>query len=1092
MKRCMPLVRRALAQHVGSTDAAALTRTNQVGHVRGFSHSTRLGKTRTTVAYAALTDRIMGHDGQPLAPLPSIPATLKNKGKARAKASTTPAEPESKSTASHPAPADGYEWPPLASSVLADISRFPDTILLTKVGGFYESYFHQAPILASILGIKLATRKWGGTTVPMAGFPVFQLEKYLKTLVLEKGLLVAIAEEFRAPSGNFKPMKGAKEDTTMNLHNETVDITRRVTRVVSPGTLIDEKFLDPFVNNFIVGVSALQPNDGQPEEGLRFGLAWLDVGTADFNTTVCNDYQSLRDEISRIAPREVVIDGSAITASDLANDVESTLVSEGYGQDIKIRLSVRDLVMDSSVYVSCFDPTLAAPTRSLISSPSTMKVEEADKAEDHAVKTLLAYLRTRLLDDSESLEALSITRPLHLRQESSLRIDAHTLDALEIKNRGREGAIRGSLFSVLRRTVTRGGTRLLQQWLTAPSTSLSTIEGRLDLVSLFLRSVALREDVRGLMRQGAGDAGRVLQKLVTKRNDEQDLLEIRDFIVTTSRITMKITNEIKHHAQQIAHSSLLSPEKNANEWEALQTLADKFHNLDNLGAQLGEAIDERVIESRIAKQESMAMEMETLALASNTTGGAAERRATAAYHSAPSLPSPKVKTSATEGQSEEGCLWGEPFEHLVRPASFKVLSNAVKSHAKLRREAASLQAEFQQVYGSQVSLRFVMGQGFVVHSRGKAIGSVAAPSAISTTDMTLHIAGKNRSTHTYYSKSWSLLGHKIDKTTEEIRKLEALELELLRQQVLTQIAALRHNARLVDQLDVLVGFSQVAEDYGLVRPLIDESHDLVIKDGRHLSVEIGLLEQGRLFTKNDVSMLSGDKSPSGGRVQLITGPNMGGKSTYLRQVAMICILAQCGCFVPATAARIGLVDAIFTRIGAQDDLFRDRSTFMVEMTEVGEILSRSTAKSLVIADEIGRGTSNLTGIAIGFSTLVELYNKRCRTLFATHFHEILDLVESSQAQGSLQDVDFFATDVFSSPETSGSSDDGSIVYSHKLRPGHNRDSYGLQVAQLANLPGSALDTAAKTLEYLQVKHPKGVDYRDSHHIIFSSQTQQQP
>nr|WJN24913.1 meiotic recombination protein [Tranzscheliella williamsii] len=1177
---------------------------------------------RTTVMYDSLRDHALGEDGQPLAALPPLAApmskTRARRRKAAAPSAASLSEPSSPGKLSEdsdtqPEAAPAQRWPPLAQSVLNDMARFPDTILLTRVGGFYESYFHQAPLLASILGIKLANRRWGGQDVPMAGFPVFQLEKYLKTLVLDKGMLVAIAEEFRSPAGHTtagaaiehfvedeKALQGTHRQTRM--HNEPVEITRRVNRVVSPGTLIDEKFLDPFVNNFIVGVSACRLPRPSPVEAdkstasepetngtqtsaaldhtarFTFGLAWLDIGTADFNTTVCEDYQSLRDEIARIGPKEVVIDASAITTVDpgalgsASAGPHADLAAPG--DTSIVHLNVREMVMDDRVFVSVFhgdsdqrlsssaEPSATSDDQSGFvssgSAPASFVNPASTRSESAAVQTLLSYLRTRLLDDSTSLSAALTANfhPVHHRLESTMQIDAHTLDALEIRETHREGSVRGSLFSVLRRTVTKGGTRLLQQWLTAPSTNLEVIHGRLDLVELFLRLRELREDLRSVMRQGAGDVSRILQKLVTKRNDEQDLLEIRDFIAATGKVTQLIKTEIAYLARLPSAATNSVPNTGAaapiaevkgraeREVGCLQSLVDKFSDLRDLGHQLGSAIDERVIESRLEKQETLEREVE--ALAANGDGSTRTVRSSARSvfsHAANYRPSSSTSSSAASsapkrrsgskaavGEAvdadissiEPPGLWGEGFEHLIRPSSSPTLAKMTKTHLALRREARRLEQTFQAAYGDHVSLRYVMGQGFVVHSRGKPLpGSPPSPSsdAASKTELAVHIAAKTRSTHTYYSAAWSKLASRLDKLSEEMKAYEALELEALRQKVLTQATDLRRTARVLDQIDVMVGFAQVAEEYGLVRPVVDASSDLVVRDGRHLSVEIGLLDRGRAFTPNDVSLIGkmqdeksdGDEPAGkearlgadhpgdatacdeGGRIHIITGPNMGGKSTFLRSVAMLTILAQCGCFIPARYGRIGLVDRIFTRIGAHDDLFRDKSTFMVEMTEVGEILSRATERSLVIADEIGRGTSNLTGISIGFATLAELYRIGCRTLFATHFWEICDLVLAAQAgraPGSAEQlfdrVDFFATDVATAvqPVPPGEAT-ARIAYSHKLRPGTNRDSYGLQVAHLANLPPAALATAARTLHYLQSKHPKGVvEYEDSLSAIF--------
>ncbi|SPO25250.1 related to MSH1 - DNA mismatch repair protein, mitochondrial [Ustilago trichophora] len=1000
----------------------------------------RRSSKRTSVAYDSLPSTVLGEDGMPFPALPPIIPPVARKS--RAKRSASPSTTSTVQPLESPAPAgEQTRWPPLAQSVLDDMSRFPSTILLTRVGGFYESYFNQAPQLASILGIKLANRRWGGQDVPMAGFPVFQLEKYLKTLVLDKGLLVAISEEFRE-----KERIG--------------EIIRRVNRVVSPGTLIDEKFLDPFVNNFIVGVSAIKGEEG----GMRYGLAWLDVGTADFNTAVCEDFTTLRDEIARIGPKEVVIDAGTIRASTVDESV-----IDGGDEKGRVKLDIRELVTDSSVYISHFDPPPPTPTPpSDTVVPSDLPpASTLDPVETTTVHTLLSYLRTRLLDPttSTSLASLTLARPAHQRLDSTMQIDSHTLSALEIRSTGLEGSSRGSLFSVLRRTVTKGGTRLLQQWLCNPSTSIPTIESRLDLVELLLKRKELREDLRGVLRNGAGDVTRVLQKLVTRRNDEQDLLEVRDAIGAMERVKNFMVAEIEFIVEE-------------KQKEVLANLVGKFTDLTELAVKLGDAIDERVIALRLERQETLANEVQDIAIAS--TESLSSRAKLRSFNNTFGKNGGKKGSKDEANDEEQGCLWGGDFEHLIRPSSSKMLTSLTRTHQSLRRNARKLELAFQRAYGGDyVTLRFVMGQGYVVHSRGKALPSFT-PANLSSSeesvDLTVHIAGKNRSTHTYYSPIWTALGSRIDKLNKDISSLESVELESLRQQVLIRATALRQNAKLLDQLDVLLSFAQAAEEYGLKRPMVVDSNDIDVKGVRHLSVEMGLLERGRLFTPNDL-VLSSSSSPSssssslevteaekakhGGRVRIITGPNMGGKSTFLRSIALLTILAQSGSFVPATFTRLGLVDRIFTRIGANDDLFRDRSTFMVEMSEVGEILDRATRHSLVIADEIGRGTSNLTGIAVGFATLKSLWKKGCRTLFATHFYELCDLV---QEQG-LDGVEFYATDVYG--EVDGTQGKRNIVYSHTLRKGVNRNSYGLQVARLANLPEETLEIARITLERLQ-------------------------
>ncbi|GAC98918.1 hypothetical protein PHSY_006513 [Pseudozyma hubeiensis SY62] len=1022
-----------------ATRHAAYSSENNDEPASTVSASSSRTKRRTTVAYDSLSSSILGEDGQPLPPLSALvpPANRKRSaGKSRSKP-----DPSSRpSTPTPAAPEEPIRWPPLAQSVLDDMARFHSTILLTRVGGFYESYFSQAAQIASLLNIKLANRRWAGQDVPMAGFPVFQLEKYLKILVLDKGLLVAISEEFRpkdAVAGN------------------ATEITRRVNRVVSPGTLIDEKFLDPFVNNFIVGVSSKRVEDEEGGRRVRYGLAWLDVGTADFNTAVCEDAKSLRDEIARIGPREVVVDSGTIDAG---------LVDEDGGQD-RVKVDIRELVTDSSVYISHFHPPPPDPPASPLpadlsqrsDSPPTPAVS-LDPVETATVHTLLSYLRTRLLDQetTSTLTSLSLSRPLHQHLDSIMQIDAHTLSALEIRSTGREGSTRGSLFSVLRRTVTKGGTRLLQQWLCNPSTSLATINARFDLVELFLKKKELREDVRSILRLGAGDVTRVLQKLVTRRNDEQDLLEVRDAIGAMERVKSLMVGEMEF---------LTGDEK---ERETVEGLVGKFHDLGELASKLGEAIDERVIAARLERQETLANEVEGIAAAAGSSSVADTSRAqirslgnTATASSKGVTTSKRIRSTSPESDLDDtSSLWGDDFEHLIRPSSSKTLTALTRSHQSLRRTARKLELDFQRAYSSDsVTLRYVLGQGYVVHSRGKPLPTQPAlplpkTCTSSPSDLTLHIAGKNRSTHTYYCPTWTALGSRLDRSSSEIQSLESIQLESLRQLVLTSSSYLRTNAKLLDQLDVLTSFSQAADEFSLVRPVLDDSTSIDVTAARHLSVEMGLLERGRLFTPNSLS-LDG--------ICVLTGPNMGGKSTFLRSIALLTILAQSGCFVPSSQpTRIGRVDRIFTRIGAQDDVFRDRSTFMVEMSEVGEILHRATHRSLVIADEIGRGTSNLTGIAVGFATLKSLKDRGCRTIFATHFHEICDLVQKERWERT----EFWCTDVGEHDEDG---DEEGLVYEHRLRRGINRESYGLQVAKLARLPEETVELARTTLEKLKTE-----------------------
>lgn len=858
---------------------------------------------------------------------------------------------------SHPAgeSATAPEWPPLALGVLENMRAFPQCLLLTRVGGFYESYFEQAPELASALGIKLAARKWAGQTIPMSGFPIHQLDKYLKVLVQDRGLLVAICEEFRsAPDAPFE---------------------RRVTRVVSRGTLIDERFLDPFHNNFILAAS-------RTPQG--YGIAWLDVSTADFQTAVCADDKALRDQIVRIAPREVVLGGSAWERTHI----------------------VWEAITRSNA--------TAATVPSAPSEDAALGIHtDVTALERDAIAHLTAYLRMRLLEHMPGLHVDTSTVP-----PPAMHLDAATLTALEIRET-HDGSARGSLVSMLRRTVTQGGTRLLTQWLTQPSTSLPLIRARHMLVEFFLQRAFARQDVRARLRVSAGDVLRTLQRISMRRSDEQDLLEIRDFIRTCDEVVARLRVEVQ--AAEQGGSA------------ALRELLARCTSLAELGEQLGGAIDERVMEKRRLQQEAL----------HNAADGVVE--------STPASPLPperraRRRVSDTTLKLTEP-LWGDDFEHLIRPDASPLLRALTDEYNALRRQARELENALRAAHGEPVTLKFLLGQGHVVHF----------PTVRGAASDELVLAYKTKTTRTYYHAAWTRIGTRLHKLADRLADREGAMLETLRQEVLAHTAMLRRNARVIDQLDVLLGFAQVAEELALVRPEVDASACLDIRGGRHLSVEVGLLEQSRLFTRNDLVL------GKGATLHLITGPNMGGKSTFLRQNAIIVVMAQAGAFVPADVARIGLVDAIFSRVGAKDDLYNSRSTFMVEMNETAEILSRATSRSLVIADEIGRGTNTSVGLAIAFAVLHTLATKiQCRTLFATHYYELADMLgeRGGDVPADLaQAVAFYCTTL--------EKRDAALWFSHRVRPGVNRASHGLDVARLAEMPTETMDLATRTHAWLE-------------------------
>ena len=353
------------------------------------------------------------------------------------------------------------------------------------------------------------------------------------------------------------------------------------------------------------------------------------------------------------------------------------------------------------------------------------------------------------------------------------------------------------------------------------------------------------------------------------------------------------------------------------------------------------------------------------------------------------------------------------------------------------------------VGSASLSLRWAPALGHFCHVKGTK--DVRSSLRIDTTARDIKAT---KSTRSFHNADWTHLGGRIDQAKLQIRAEEQRVFQSLREDVILNLASLRRNAAVLDQLDIACSFAALAEEQRLVRPIVTEklSHEII--GGRHPTVKLGLEKEGRAFVSNDC-YLGGERE----RLWLITGPNMAGKSTFLRQNALITILAQVGSFVPADHAEIGLVDQIFTRIGSADNLFLDQSTFMMEMLETAAILNRATDRSLVIMDEVGRGTTPEDGVAVGFACLHHLYHKiQCRTLFATHFHALADMTRDFQALGC------YCTDV-----AEGS--DGSFSYLHRLRKGVNRQSHALKVARLAGVPQSAIDIARQVLETVETDFP---------------------
>jgi len=830
---------------------------------------------------------------------------------------------------------------------------------------------------------------------------------------------------------------------------------RRVTRIVTPGTLIDENFMDPYANNYVMAVhidqrlgatetnnnigrvpapdagpmdhkSVSEPGSahtvpsavgvgrdvGQSQgsqDAMPLGLAWLDLSTGHFCTQQAN-LASLPAILSRLSPRELLLNQDLQAFPD--HGIFAPLAEE------RGIISYAPRPHDSPL----LDPINWAPM--LESALSESEVVAFSSAEVHAASFLLGYVKDQLLGMSIKLQP-----PQRNENVQVMAIDKNSLRGLEIKQTIRDGVFRGSLLHAIRRTVTKSGARLLNEWLSAPSASLEIITGRQDLVALFIDDANVCDSVIILL-QRSYDSQRLVQKFALGRGDADDLLGLASTIDATREIVelLKKANTPSRKAKSPCLTSLLSRISMTKSLKLAQRIRD--------------AIDQDGIELQHEVEDSETSQMLSLAEDVVSNEGSLDDAA--------SLPKGKRKRPASirDYYAEDNEAW------IMKPAASPTLKRLHADLATLIEEKIALNESLRETLNApSLSLRWTPGLGHIAHIKGKDARNLVDVQALSS----------SRSTRSFHITEWTYLGQRLDQVRAQIRAEEQAVFHSLREHVVKNIVNLRRNAAVLDELDIATSFAKLAQEQSLVRPVMNNTTSHTIMGGRHPTVEGGLFEQGRGFVRNDCLV----GSPKDGRIWLITGPNMAGKSTFLRQNALITILAQIGCYVPASYAELGIVDAIFSRVGSADNLYQDQSTFMVEMLETAAILKQATSRSFVIMDEIGRGTTPEDGTAVAFACLHHLATvNQCRTLFATHFHSVADLAAAEglcSTEASI--VQTYCTDVVEDGQ-------GSFFYNHKLQRGINRQSHALKVAKLAGLPDKAIDIARRVL-HNDIPEPNG-------------------
>lgn len=789
-----------------------------------------------------------------------------------------------------------------------------DCLVLFRMGDFYELFYEDAITAARVLGIALTKRgKTDDDEIAMCGVPYHALENYLNKL-LEDGFKVAICDQLETPE-EAKKRGGYK-----------AVVNRDVTRIITPGTIIEESLLEAGEPNYLVSIAIGKNNAA---------LSYVDLSTSEIAIISVPEEQII-NELARLKPKEILL-AEKYRASELASQIGSML---------NMRISFQ---VDSFYAVNKCRKNLLDFYR----IKDTGAIGELEETQISAVGGVIEYISITQKDNLPKLP-----KPKILNYQKFMTIDASTRRNLEICFTT-SGSIRGSLFGCIDHSVTKSGSRLLYKYLSTPLIDIKGINKRLDLTKYFYEDIRLTNDLRTLLKK-TGDLERCITRLNMGRSTPKDLLSIK--------YTIEIAEEIR--AVFVTQKGIELPRHIEKLVEPLVGLNDLYESIDS-----------------IIKDDAPNI---------TANGGIIKHE----YH-------PKVKEL------------------------YDLINNSHIAIEKLRDQ-----------------YRKKTGIDTLKISNNNVLGLFI--------DITARHANKISDEKFIHRQTTA---NSIRYTTAELQELESkivnakilvisLEQEIyneLCQKISNEQIALYKMSESLSLLDVYSNFAYVADENNYVMPEISSDMIFEVKGGRHPVVEKSLKKNRESFVCNDCNLEFDE------RVWLLTGPNMAGKSTYLRQNAIIAILAHIGSFVPAESAKIGVVDKIFSRIGAGDDLNKGQSTFMLEMLETSAILAQATHKSLIILDEVGRGTSTYDGVAIAWSVLEYVHDKiRARCLFATHYHELTKMEEVLPALKNY---------------TVAIDDTGeSVLFLHKIKRGSADKSYGVHVAEMAGLPKSVIKKAASLLE----------------------------
>ena len=801
--------------------------------------------------------------------------------------------------------------------------RYPDMLLLFRMGDFFETFEDDAITTSKVLGITLTKRSNGAASeVPLAGFPHHALDNYLPKLV-KAGYRVAVCEQLEDP----KFAKGI--------------VKRDVVEVVTPGATFSDKLLSHKSNNFLAAVYIRDD---------KCGLSFCDVSTGEFATSEIHIKQ-LNGQIDIINPTEILISKREKEKVFKALNIK---IDDSFGSE-------KPKYVFTKVDEWVFNLDYA---RELLTNQFGTQSLKGFGIDDMNEGIIAAGCVMNYLNETQKTNLAHIKKIYNYDYTDYIILDPATKRNLEITASITEGGREGTLISILDRTQTSMGGRLLKKWISRPLKRKENILKRLEAVREFFENKTLRKNLVEDLKAIA-DLERLLSKVATGKAVPRDIVQLK--------ISQKKISGIKQNLEKFESSSIKSLKDNLVDIPELVKEIDRVINDNYLAGTDSYGIINKGCDKELDE----------------------------------------IKDIHINGKT-----WIENFQ----------------SKERKRTGISSLKVDFNKVFGYYIEITKA--------NFDKAPADYVRKQTLVNCER-------------YITEELKIYEDKIFNAEEKINIIENRIFSELREFILKFTEQIQKNAILIATTDSLISFAEISEAYNYVMPEINESDIIEIVKGRHPVIE-RLLPAGEKYIANDALMDINEN-----QIIILTGPNMSGKSSYLRQTGLIVLLAQIGCFIPAESARIGIVDKIFTRVGASDNIAKGESTFLVEMHEAANILNNATTKSLILLDEIGRGTSTYDGISIAWAITEFLHenpNIRAKTLFATHYHEL-------NALASLYDrIKNYRVEVREYNDH--------VIFLRNITEGTADHSYGIHVAQMAGLPESVTERAKEILHSFEAKESR--------------------